>query len=45
MKIKCVIVDDEPNAAKLLEDYVSRIPFLEHCGVYFESEKALLNIV
>lgn len=44
MKIKCVIVDDEPNAAKLLEDYVSRIPFLELCGVYFESEKALLNI-
>ena len=28
-KIKCIIVDDEPLAVSLLEDYVHKIPFLE----------------
>ncbi|KMQ64603.1 hypothetical protein ACM46_10135 [Chryseobacterium angstadtii] len=45
MKLKCVIVDDEPNAAKLLEDYINRVPFLELCGVFFDGEKALENMV
>ncbi|MBP2616626.1 LytR/AlgR family response regulator transcription factor [Chryseobacterium jejuense] len=44
MKIKCVIVDDEPNAAKLLEDYINRVPFLELCGIFFDGEKALENM-
>src|SRR5258705_5801436 len=28
-KIKCIIVEDEPLAVKVLTDYVSQVPFLE----------------
>jgi DNA-binding LytR/AlgR family response regulator len=28
-KVKCLVVEDEPLAAELLEDYVRQIPFLE----------------
>jgi len=31
-KIKCIIVEDEPLAAKLLSDYISHVPFLELQG-------------
>jgi len=30
MKMKCLIVDDEPLARKGLEDFVNQTPFLEH---------------
>ena len=29
MMIKCIVIDDEPLACDLLEDYVRKIPFLE----------------
>lgn len=32
MKLKCLIVDDEPMARKGLEEYVADIPFLEFVG-------------
>lgn len=32
MKLKCLIVDDEPMARKGLEEYVADVPFLEHAG-------------
>src|SRR5438067_12167661 len=28
-KIKCIIIEDEPLAAKVLADYISEVPFLE----------------
>ncbi|QJB32525.1 response regulator transcription factor [Chitinophaga oryzae] len=28
-KIKCIVVEDEPLAAKVLTDYISQVPFLE----------------
>src|SRR5437764_845738 len=28
-KIKCIIVEDEPLAVKVLSDYISQVPFLE----------------
>src|SRR5688500_6909582 len=28
-KIKCIIIEDEPLATKVLADYVSQVPFLE----------------
>jgi DNA-binding LytR/AlgR family response regulator len=31
-KIRCLIVEDEPLAAEILEDYIKRIPFLEWAG-------------
>jgi two-component system LytT family response regulator len=33
-KIKCIIVEDEPLAAKVLADYVSQVPFLELQGTF-----------
>src|SRR6478672_9246872 len=28
-KIKCIVVEDEPLAVKVLADYISQVPFLE----------------
>jgi two-component system, LytTR family, response regulator len=33
-KITCIIVEDEPLAAKVLSDYVSEVPFLELKGTF-----------
>lgn len=41
MKISCLIVDDEPNATKLLEEYVKQIPFLELQAVCTDSDQVL----
>lgn len=32
--IKCIIVEDEPLAAKVLADYISQVPFLELKGTF-----------
>lgn len=37
-KIKCIVVDDEPLAIQLLENYVTKIPFLE---LVFSSENPI----
>jgi two-component system LytT family response regulator len=33
-KIKCIIVEDEPLAVKVLSDYVGEVPFLELLGTF-----------
>src|SRR6188768_2089399 len=33
-KLNCIIVEDEPLAAKVLTDYVSQVPFLQLQGVF-----------
>src|SRR6478736_5635697 len=33
-KIKCIIIEDEPLAVKILSDYVSQTPFLELQGSF-----------
>lgn len=33
-KIRCIIVEDEPLAAKILSDYVLQVPFLELQGTF-----------
>src|ERR1043165_8193841 len=33
-KIRCIIVEDEPLAVKVLADYVSQVPFLELQGTF-----------
>lgn len=40
-RIKCVVVDDEPLAIQLLENYVMKIPFLE---LVFSSENPILAL-
>ncbi len=32
--IKCIIVEDEPLAVKVLSDYISQVPFLELKGTF-----------
>jgi DNA-binding LytR/AlgR family response regulator len=32
MKLKCIIVDDEPVARKILQEFIEEIDFLELCG-------------
>jgi two-component system, LytTR family, response regulator len=32
--IKCIIVEDEPLAVKVLSDYISQVPFLELAGTF-----------
>jgi len=41
MKFKCIIVDDEPPAIRLIEKYVEKVGFLEHLGSFDDSLKAL----
>lgn len=43
-KITCLIVDDEPMALSLMEDYVSKIPFLELKGKCSNAFQALEKI-
>ena len=33
-KIKCIIIEDEPLAVKVLSDYISQVPFLELQGSF-----------
>lgn len=33
-KLKCIIVEDEPLAAKILSDYISQVPFLDLNGTF-----------
>ena len=33
-KMRCIIVEDEPLAAKVLSDYISEVPFLELNGTF-----------
>jgi len=33
-KIKCIVIEDEPLATKVLADYVSQVPFLELQGTF-----------
>ena len=41
MKIKCVLVDDEPLAVKVLESYLVNFPDFEVIGVFYNSIEAL----
>ena len=40
-KIKCIIVEDEPLARKILEGYISKVSFLELCGSFEDAIDAL----
>lgn len=40
-KIKCIVVDDEPLAISLLENYIQRIPFFE---LVFSTENPILAL-
>lgn len=39
-KIKCIIIEDEPLAAKVLSDYISEVPFLELQQIFRDAMQA-----
>jgi DNA-binding LytR/AlgR family response regulator len=39
-KLRCIIVDDEPIARKILQEFVEQVPFLEPAGQFENSLKA-----
>ena len=39
-KIKCIIIEDEPLAVKVLSDYVSQVPFLELQSTFRDALRA-----
>src|SRR5258706_3173711 len=39
-KIKCIIIEDEPLAVKVLTEYVSQVPFLELQGTFKDAIRA-----
>ena len=39
-EIKCIIVEDEPLAVKILSDYISQVPFLELQGTFKDAIRA-----
>lgn len=41
MVFKCIIVDDEPPATRILENYIGKVNFLEKVGVFNDALKAL----
>lgn len=41
MKWKCIIVDDEPPATRILESYIEKVSFLEKTAVFNDALKAL----
>lgn len=41
MRLKCIIVDDEPLAAELLKSYALKTPFLDVIGVFNSAVEAL----
>jgi len=40
-KIGCLIIEDEPNAGQLLQDYISKVPYLTLKGACFDALEAL----
>lgn len=41
MKLKTIVIDDEPLAAMLLEGYVAKTPFLEHTATFSTAVEAI----
>jgi DNA-binding LytR/AlgR family response regulator len=39
-KLRCIIVDDEPIARKIIQEFVERVPFLETTGQFENAKKA-----
>lgn len=44
MTMKCAIIDDEPLAVKLLENYVNKTPGLELAGAYHSAVEAMTGL-
>ncbi|MGV3539987.1 MAG: LytR/AlgR family response regulator transcription factor, partial [Rufibacter sp.] len=43
-KLTCYIIDDEPLAQEILEEYVAKVPFLELKGTFMSPLEATENL-
>jgi hypothetical protein len=43
-RIKCIIIEDEPLAVKVLSDYIALVPFLELQGTFKDAGKIILTL-
>lgn len=43
-RIKCLIIDDEPYTASILESYISELDSLEHAGTFYHAIDALMYL-
>lgn len=43
-RIKCLIIDDEPYTASVLESYISELDSLEHVGTFYHAIDALMYL-
>jgi DNA-binding LytR/AlgR family response regulator len=43
-QINCIIIDDEPYANKILEDFIDKVPYINLAGVYTNPLEALVKI-
>jgi two-component system, LytTR family, response regulator len=41
MSISCIVIDDEPNAVQLLQDYIAKTPGLQLTGSFYDGVDAL----
>lgn len=42
VRIKCIVIDDEPLALGLIESYIKKIPYLQLMGVFEDPFRALM---
>lgn len=42
--LKCIVIDDEPLAIQLLQDHISRVPFLELSATFINPLEALISL-
>ena len=42
--LKCMVIDDEPLAIQLLENHISKVPFLELVSTFKNPLEALISI-
>lgn len=43
-RIKCLIIDDEPHTASVLESYIAELSPLEHVGTFYHAIDALIYL-
>lgn len=43
--LKCCVIDDEPLAARLINDYIEKTPFLEPAGIFGSAQDAIKAVL
>ncbi len=43
--LRCCMIDDEPLAARLINDYIEKTPFLESAGIFGSAQEAIKAVL